>query len=192
MIEPSEEAGAAPPSPPLPLEVLRNATSDCHRQLEAAIDWQGAFQSYETYRNLLERFALIAPGLEQAIAQQLAGGPPPEFNPDLRTGWLAADLAALTASQRQAASVADRCRKPAAAYPGRLRIHRRRAFGYRSSVCLRGLHSGWSISFTAAARALAADARARGAYFAAYGAATGQHGKRFGSGPMATRRWAVD
>lgn len=179
----------------MPLDTLRNATSDYHRKLEAAIDWMEAFQSYASYRGLLERFARIVPPLEQAIAGQLASEPPPEFDASVRTRWLNADLTAVNALMAESGWLSaskraeDGLREANA--PSSAEALTARDFEYIDSPAtaigalyvLEGSSLGGQFLSRQLHDRLQVTPANGGAYFAAYGAATARHWHAF-------RNWA--
>lgn len=182
------DGGATTASVPTPLDALRNATSDYHGKLEAAIDWMGAFESFQAYRDLLERFARVVPPLEVAIAQQLACTPPPDFEPGVRTAWLESDLAAMTAF------LAAREPRVVTEHTGLAPSSETRPsldFSYIDSASaaigalyvLEGSSLGGQFLSRQLQERLQLTAAEGGAYFNGYGANTGKHWQAF-------RHWA--
>ncbi len=76
----------------VPMDLVRAATQECHNALERAIDWHAAFESLDSYRQLLCGFQKVVQPLERSLATWFFIDPPPDFIPHVRSQWLRDDL----------------------------------------------------------------------------------------------------
>lgn len=166
------EIGGAAENASTPLDLLRDATHDCHRQVEATIDWPWSLSSLSQYRVLLTRFLSVVRPAEQAIAVWLEKSPPPDYAAARRTDWLLHDLSALEVPAEV---------EPLPAEAFAFVSSRPAAIG--AQYVLEGSSLGGQFLSRQIEQNLKIVPGEGGAYFAAYGSETMMRWKRF-------RQWA--
>lgn len=168
----NRDADAVARAAPAPLDFLRQATSDCHQRLEAAIDWPQSLGSRVSYQQLLCRFLSVVQPAEERLAYWLAGDPPPDFEAGRRTQWLLHDLESLSVPHRHDAVAA-----------ANFHFIDTLAAAIGAQYVLEGSSLGGQFLSRQIERNLSITPANGGAYFAAYGSETMERWKIF-------RQWA--